>query len=117
MKRWRWHRIRALLLALLLGLSMSVAVSHASSMSAEMAIVAGGAEPGSKSCDACNGDDLSAGLGTCLSVCGSAGHGLVPDGPAALPPFHKADPSPAHRQAGGHTSHPDHGPPKALTLV
>jgi hypothetical protein len=109
--------MRALLLALLLGLSMSLAVSHASSMSAEMTVAAEGTEPGSKSCDDCKGDDLSAGLGTCLSVCGSAGHGLVPEGPAALPPFDKADPRLAHRQAGGHTSHPDHGPPKALTLI
>jgi hypothetical protein len=118
MKRWFWHRTRALLLALLLGLSMSLAVSHASVMAAKMAVAVEAAQPGVDSCDDCSGgDEVPTDLGTCLAVCGSAAQGLVPEGPAALPPLKRTDPPVAHLLAGGHTGHPDHGPPKALTLI
>lgn len=97
---------------------MSLTVSHARAMSAKMGVAVEAAQPGGDSCDDCSGgDDAPIDLGTCLAVCGSAAQGLMPEGPAALPPLAGTGLRFAQVAAGGHTSHPDHGPPKALTLI
>ena len=52
-------------------------------MAAEMAVSAEAGHTGSNDCDGCGGSDHKADAGMCLSVCGSAAHGMVPGEPAA----------------------------------
>ena len=108
------HRLRALLLALLLALGMSLSLVQGSLMAAGMALSAGTAQPGPHGCDGCGDGDLDA--GTCLSVCGSAGHGLLPGDPVALPPAARASFGALYLVLGGRSQSPDPGPPKVLTL-
>jgi len=112
-----WHRTRALLLALLLGAGVSLSFGQASAMSVHMAIAAETADVGSDGCDGCDGaDDSGADAMSCLSVCASATHGLLPGEPAELPWASRAGFQIAHVLSNGHVSSPDHGPPKLLIL-
>jgi hypothetical protein len=83
-------------------------------MAAAMAVSAGASGP--DGCDGCGGDDGDTEVGTCLSVCGSTAHGLLPGEPAAPPPAVRTGFYTAPSVFGGRTNMPDHGPPKILTL-
>jgi hypothetical protein len=116
MKRWSWHRTRVLLLAALLGLGMSLSFVPGSVMAAEMAVAADGAHHGASGCDGCGGSDHHTDAGMCLSVCGSAAHGMLPAEPAALLPASRASFQAVRLVFGGRSHSPDHGPPKIFTL-
>jgi hypothetical protein len=115
MRRRCWHRARVLLLAVLLGLGTSLSFSHASAMSAKMALEM--THPGSAGCHGGDGDDHG-GVDTlgCLSLCASAAHGLLPGEPADPASASRAGFQMAHMLVTGHVSAPDHGPPKPLIL-
>jgi hypothetical protein len=110
-KRWSWNRTRALLLALVLGAAMSVTLVQGGLMAAEMTIGAESCAP--SGCDGCDG---GAAIDTCLSVCGSTAHGLLPVEPVALLSASRADFRTECLVPGGRTKIPDHGPPKISTL-
>jgi hypothetical protein len=92
---------------------MSVTLVQGGLMAAEMTIAA---EPsGPSGCDGCGGvSDTD--IGTCLSVCGSTAHGLLPVEPVALFPASRAGFQTDCPVPGGRTKMPDHGPPKISTL-
>jgi hypothetical protein len=97
----------------MLGVAMTVASVQGGLMAAEMTI---GAEPsGPSGCDGCGGDSETD-SGTCLSVCGSTAHGLLPVEPVALFSTSRAGFQTDCLVAGGRTKMPDHGPPKISTL-
>ena len=104
--------MRALLLALVLGVAMSVAFVQGGLMAAKMAVAAEGFGP--SGCDGCSGDH-DTDISTCLSVCGSAAHGLLPGEPVALSSTVRAGFWTARLVVAGRTTKPDHGPPKLLT--
>src|ERR687891_1085983 len=116
MKRWSWHRTRALLLAVSLGLGMSLSFVQGSVMAAGIIVAADGAHHGPSGCDGCGGGDHKADAGMCLSVCGSPAQGLVPGEPVALLPASRANFQAVWLVVGGRCHSPDHGPPKTLTL-
>jgi hypothetical protein len=109
-------RIRALLLTLLLALGMSLSFVQGGLMAAEMAVSAEAGHTGSSDCDGCGGSDHKADAGMCLSVCGSAAHGMLPAEPLALSPAARASFQAVRLLLGGRSHSPDHGPPKILTL-
>jgi hypothetical protein len=104
--------MRALLLALVLGVAMSVAFVQGGVMAAKMAVAAEGFGP--SGCDGCSGDH-DTDISTCLSVCGSAAHGLLPGDPVALFSTVPVVFGTARLVGAGRTTKPDHGPPKLLT--
>jgi hypothetical protein len=112
-KRWSWDRTRALLVALVLGVAMSVAWVQGGLMAAEMTLGAEASDP--SDCHGCGGDSETD-VGTCLSVCGSTAHGLLPLEPVALLSATRADSQTDCLVPGGRTKMPDHGPPKISTL-
>jgi hypothetical protein len=113
-KYWSWDRTRALLLALVLGVAMSVTLVQGGLMAAKMGVAAEGFGP--SGCDGCGGDhDTDADISTCLSVCGSAAHGLLPGEPVALFSTVRAGFWISRLVVAGRTTRPDHGPPKLLT--
>jgi len=117
MKRWSWHRTRALLLAVLLGLGMSLSFVQGSLMAAEMAVAADGGQHGPSGCDGCGGsdhEDMDA--GTCLAVCGTVAQGLLPGELLTLPSASRTDIQIARLHLSGQFHSPDHGPPKILIL-
>jgi hypothetical protein len=116
MKRWSWHRTRVLLLAILLGLGMSLTFVQGGLMAAEMAVSAEPGHTGSSDCDGCGDSDHKADAGMCLSVCGSAAHGMLPAEPLALSSASRASFQAAYLLLAGRSHSPDHGPPKLLTL-
>jgi hypothetical protein len=116
MKGCPGHRIPALLMALVIALGMSLSVVQGGLMAAEMAVSAEAGHTGSSDCDGCGGSDHKADAGMCLSVCGSAAHGLVPAELLALPPASGASFQAVHLLFEGRSNSPDHGPPKTLTL-
>jgi len=86
-------------------------------MSAHMAIAAATVDLGSDLCHGCEGADASgADAMSCLSLCASAAHGLVPGEPADVPWASPTTFQIAHVLSNGHVSSPDPGPPKLLTL-
>jgi hypothetical protein len=116
MKGWPGHRVRVLLLALLLALGMSWSFVQAGLMAAEMAVLPEASHTGPTDGDGCTGSDHKADAGLCLSLCGSAAHGMLPGEPVALPPASRAGFEAVHLLLGGRSHSPDHGPPKILTL-
>jgi hypothetical protein len=116
MKGWPGHRARVLLLALLLALGMSWSFVQGGLMAAEMAVSAEASHTGSSDCDGCSGSGHKADAGMCLSVCGSAAHGMLPGEPVALSPASSASFQAVHLLLGGRSHSPDHGPPKIVTL-
>jgi hypothetical protein len=90
---------------------MSVAFVQGGLMAAEIAVAA---EPsGPSGCAGCS-DDHDTDTNTCLSVCGSAAHGLLPGEPVAPLPTVRAGFRTARLVVAGRTTKPDHGPPKLL---
>jgi hypothetical protein len=117
MKRWYRHRTRVLLLAVLLGLGMSLSFVQGSMMAAGMVVAPAGAHDGSSGCNGCGGgnhNDMSA--GTCLTVCAFAAQGLMPGELTTVPSASRAGFQVAQLLLSGQSHHPDHGPPKILTL-
>jgi hypothetical protein len=110
------HRIRVLLLAFALALGMSLSFVQGGLMAAEMAVSAEPGHTGSSDCDGCGGSDHKADAGMCLSVCGSAAHGMLPAEPLAPSPASQASFQGVRLLLGGRSHSPDHGPPKILTL-
>jgi hypothetical protein len=110
------HRIRVLLLALLLALGMSLSFVQGGLMAAEMAVSAEAGHSGSGDCDGCGSRDHTADAGMCLSVCGSAAHGMLPAEPLALSSASRASFQAVYLLLAGRSHSPDHGPPKLLTL-
>jgi hypothetical protein len=110
------HRFQALLLALLLALGMSLSFVQGGLMAAGMAVSAKACHHSPPDCDGC-GDDGGIDAGTCLSLCGTVAHALVPaaavEPPVACrPSFHAAG------VALGRYSHgPDPGPPRLRALA
>jgi hypothetical protein len=113
MKRWSWHRTRALLLAVLLGLGMSLSFVQGSAMVAGMAIAADDAHHKPSGCDGCGGSDHNdMNAGTCLTVCASAAQALIS---GELLPLLSASGTAfqvAHLLLSDQSHSPDHGPPK-----
>jgi hypothetical protein len=93
---------------------MSFTLVQGSLMAAALAVSTGACAPGG--CDGCGGDDGDTEVGTCLSVCGSSAHGLLPDQPLAPPSALRAGFHTAPSVFAGRINTPDHGPPKILTL-
>jgi hypothetical protein len=116
MKRWSWHRTRALLMALLLGAGMSLSVVDASAMAAKMAVTGVMVTPGSGGCDGCGDDPDGVDLVSCLAACGAALHGLLPGELLTLPSASRTDFQSTRLHLSGQFHSPDHGPPKILTL-
>jgi hypothetical protein len=109
--------MRVLLLAVVLGVGMSLSFSQASAMRAKMAIATEMAHAGSDGCHGCVGDDHGgADMSGCLSLCASAGQGLLPEEPTDLVAASGAGLEIAHMLVSGHATTPDHGPPKRLIL-
>jgi hypothetical protein len=101
-----------LALALVLAVAMSVAFVQGGLMAAEIAVAA--ERSGPSGCAGCSGDH-DTDIDTCLSVCGSAAHGLLPGEPVALFSTVRAGFRSARLVVAGRTTRPDHGPPKLLT--
>jgi hypothetical protein len=117
MKRWSWHRTRVLLLALLLGVGTIPSFVQTSVMAAEMAVAADSGHHGPSDCKGCGGGDHKSGnTGICLSVCGSAAQGLVPEELLTPPSDSPNRLQVAHLLVSDQSHNPDHGPPKILTL-
>lgn len=110
-------RVHALLLMLVLALGTNLSFMQAGLMAGEMAISAECGHVGPSGCDGCGDGDGDVDASTCLSVCGSAAHGLLPGEPVALPPASRASFQADCFVMGGQTETPDHGPPKILILV
>jgi hypothetical protein len=111
------YRIRAFLLTLLLAFGMSLSFVQGGLMSAEMAVSTEAGHAGPGGCDGCSGgEDGQTDAGMCLSVCGSAAHGMPPGEPPAQPAASGASFQAVHLLLGGRCHSPDHGPPKILTL-
>ena len=111
------YRIRAVLLTLLLALGMSLSFVQGGLMSAEMAVSTEAGHAGPGGCDGCSGgEDGQTDAGMCLSVCGSAAHGMPPGEPPAQPAASRASFQAVHSLLGGRSHSPDHGPPRILTL-
>jgi len=86
-------------------------------MSAHMAIAAATVDLGSDRCHGCDGaDDVSADPVSCVSLCASAAHGLVPGESADLLSASRTAFQIAHVLGNGHVSSPEHGPPKLLAF-
>jgi len=110
-----WHGTRLLLLALLLGAGISLSFGQASAMSAPMAVAT--ADLGSDRCHGCDGaDDGCADTMSCVSLCASPAHGLVPGESADLLSASRTAFQIAHVLGNGHVSSPEHGPPKLLAF-
>jgi hypothetical protein len=107
--------LRTLLLVVVLALGMSLSLVQGNLMAAEMAIGAGAGQAGPHGCDGCGDHEIDA--GTCLSVCGSAAHGLVPGEPAAVPAASRTSFELGHLVLRGPSYSPEPGPPKILTLA
>ena len=116
MKGWPGHRIRVLLLPLVLALGMSLSVVQGSLMAAEMAVSAEAGHTESNDCEGSGCSNHKADAGMCLSVCGSAAHGMLPAEPLAPSPASQASFQGVRLLLGGRSHSPDHGPPKILTL-
>src|ERR687892_708526 len=116
MARLSLHRTRVLLLAVLLGLEMSLSFVQGGLMAAEMAVSPQADHTGASDCNGCGGSDHKADAGMCLSMCGSAAHGMLPAEPLALSPASRASFQAVRLLLGGRSHSPDHGPPKILTL-
>jgi hypothetical protein len=117
MKRWSWHRTRALLLAVLLALGMSLSFVQGGVMAAEMAVAADDTHHGPSDCHGCGGSDHEGmDAGTCLAVCGTAAQGLMPGGLLTLPSASRTDFQSTRLHLSGQFHSPDHGPPKILIL-
>jgi hypothetical protein len=118
MRRWSWHRTRALLLALLLGLGMSLSCAKGGVMAAEMAVAADHAHHGPSGCDGCgSGDHEGIDAGICLVVCGTAGQALIPGELLTPPSSSRADRQVARLHLSGQLHSPDHRPPKISPLT
>jgi hypothetical protein len=117
MKRWSWHRTRALLLAVLLGLGLSLSFVQGSVMAADMAVAAKGAHHGPSGCDGCGGGDHQGiDAGTCLTVCGTTAQGLMSGELLTLPSASRTSLQVARPHVSSQFHSPEHGPPKLLTL-
>jgi hypothetical protein len=111
------YRLRVFLLTLLLALGMSLSFVQGGLMSAEMAVSTEAGPAGPGGCDGCSGgEDDQTDAGMCLSVCGSAAHGMPPGEPPAQLAASRASFQAVHLLLGGRSHSPDHGPPKILTL-
>jgi hypothetical protein len=107
------HRLRALLLALLLAFGMSLPFVQGGMMAAEMAV---SGESGHSGSHGCGGDEGTAAIDTCLSLCAAACHGLLPEEPVALAPRDGTDFPIAQLAPSDRPGSNDHGPPKSRIL-
>jgi hypothetical protein len=118
MKRWSWHRTRALLLAILLGLGMSWSHVQGGAMAVEMVLAADHARHGPNGCDGCGGGDHNdMNAASCLAVCGSAAPGLMPEELLTLLSASRTDLQTSRLRLSGQFHSPDHGPPKYSSLA
>jgi hypothetical protein len=81
-------------------------------MAAERAILADAGWSGCEGCD--DGDDCTADVGTCVSLCASAVQGLLPDEAIASPPTSGTAFDTVGLILGGWSHSPEHDPPKLL---
>jgi hypothetical protein len=110
------HRLHLFVLAAFLGLGLSLSPVQAGIMSAQMGTAAMLPEPGTHECAGCEGGDGHLDIGSCLSVCGSATHALLPGEPAAPLSSCSARLRPGDPPTGGVVAAPEPDPPRALIL-